>query len=130
MNKSLLIGKTIYNLLSNNDEIHTAVNNRIYPLIADNNAKFPFIVYKRNSAQSNGCKDGYWADNVSFEIVVVSDKYIDGLNLANNVRKILNREKITYDDITLNDVQLTSATENFIDNSFVQEMTFDAQVYN
>ena len=53
---TLNLGKYIYSKLSQIEGVKS------YPLIADNDAKFPFIVYKRENLVSNGCKDGYYED--------------------------------------------------------------------
>ena len=73
---SLNIGKYIYSVLKETDV-------EVYPLVADNDAKFPFIVYKRNNLVSNGCKDGYYEDVVSYEVVIVTDTYYKGIEIAN-----------------------------------------------
>jgi len=69
---TLNIGKYIYSALK-------FTNVDVYPLIADNDAKFPFIIYKRNSMVSSGCKDGYYEDEVSFEVNIITDTYFKGV---------------------------------------------------
>ncbi len=53
---TLNIGKYIYSVLKNGTDVE------VYPLVADNDAKFPFIVYKRENLVSERCKDGYYED--------------------------------------------------------------------
>jgi hypothetical protein len=52
---TLNIGKYIYSVLK-------FTNIGVYPLVADNDAKYPFIVYRRIGMVSSGCKDGYYED--------------------------------------------------------------------
>jgi hypothetical protein len=73
---TLNIGKYIYSVLKFTDV-------EVYPLVADNDAKLPFIVYKRVNLESSGSKDGYYEDKVTMEVVVVTDKYYRGIELAN-----------------------------------------------
>jgi len=69
---TLNIGKYIYSVLKFTDV-------EVYPLVADNDAKFPFIVYKRIGMATSGCKDGYYEDEVTFEIAIVTDTYFRGV---------------------------------------------------
>ena len=43
MTNSILLGKSIYKLLSASPELKTYVDSKIFPLIADNDVSFPFI---------------------------------------------------------------------------------------
>ncbi|WP_019539802.1 DUF3168 domain-containing protein [Proteiniphilum acetatigenes] len=52
------IGKTIYNLLSSDTDVTDVVDDKIYPLVADINTTFPFIVYRKNSYNPDYTKDG------------------------------------------------------------------------
>ena len=74
---TLNLGKYIYSKLSQIQGVKS------YPLIADNDAKFPFIVYKRINLESSGCKDGYYEDKVVVEVIIVTDKYYKGIEIAN-----------------------------------------------
>ena len=76
MTNSILIGKTIYNKLLEDNVIQSYVEGRIFPLVAEQSTNYPFIVYWRNEIQSiNYTKDGYGEDSVEFTVVAVSDKY-------------------------------------------------------
>lgn len=112
---SLGIGKVIYTLLG---------DFKTYPLVADNNAKYPFIVYKRNNVISSTCKDGSYEDTVDIGITIVTMKYAEGIEIADKVREILQRQVIKIDDMILNDTYLISANESFTDNVFVQNLNF------
>lgn len=119
MINSLSVGKAIYNLLKD----YTT-----YPLVADNNAKYPFIVYKRSNLISNGCKDGYYEDMVDIAITIVTQKYAEGIDMANSVRQILEKQKIETEICTLHNTYLCSATESFTDNVYVQNLVFRTNI--
>ncbi len=120
MINTLNIGKYIYSVLNDSDDIHCVV----YPLVADNDAKYPFIIYKRVSLASNSCKDGYYEDNATVEIVVVSDKYADGVDIATKVRNVLEKQSVNYDDLEISDATLSFATEEYSNNAYVQRLQF------
>lgn len=124
---TLEIGKYINNILANNQDIK-ALNAKVYPLIADNDAKFPFIIYKRVGLVSQSCKDGLYQDDVTVEIKIVSDKYSVGVQLANIVRSLLQRPYMQYNEYEINDVVINTAYEDFIENAFVQTMQLTLKI--
>lgn len=127
MINSLEIGKYINNILANNQDIQD-LDARVYPLIADNDAKFPFIIYKRIGLVSQTCKDGTYQDNVTVEIKIVSDKYSVGVQLANIVRSLLQRSYMRYGDFEINDVTINYAAEDFLENAFIQTMQLTLKI--
>lgn len=124
MINTLNIGKYIYSTISGDNQITC----KVYPLVADNDAKFPFIVYRRSGLVSGTTKDGLTEDNVTVEIVIVSDKYSVGLDLAIKVRNLLEKQSVIYEDIEINDTTLNLATEEYSDNSYIQRMQFDMKI--
>lgn len=124
---TLQIGKYINNILANNQDIK-ALNAKVYPLIADNDAKFPFIIYKRVGLVSQSCKDGLYQDDVTVEIKIVSDKYSVGVQLANIVRSLLQRPYMQFNEYDINDVVINTAYEDFIENAFIQTMQLTLKI--
>lgn len=124
MINTLNIGKYIYSTISGDDQITC----KVYPLVADNDAKFPFIVYRRSGLVSGTTKDGLTEDDVTVEIVIVSDKYSVGLDLAIKVRNLLEKQSVIYEDIEINDTTLNLATEEYSDNSYIQRMQFNMKI--
>ena len=114
---TLNIGKYIYSVLR-------GTNVDVYPLIADNDAKFPFIVYKRENLVSNGCKDGYYEDQVIVEINVVTDTYYKGIEIASQIRKLLEVQSVTYDGMEISDARIVLSSEEYTNNAFVQKIQF------
>lgn len=125
MINTLNIGKYIYSTLNGSDSISC----RVYPLVADNDAEYPFIVYKRTNLVSDSTKDGLTEDDITVEIVVVSDSYSVGLDIATNVRNLLEREPVIFDDLSINDTTLIFATEEYSNNSYVQRMQFNFKIH-
>lgn len=87
---SLQVGKAIYEILHGNSEIVSKVNDKIFPLIADENTTFPFIVYKRTSISPAYTKDRFSVnDTATVEIFIASDKYYETVEIADSVRTAL-----------------------------------------
>lgn len=125
MTNSLLIGKTIYNILSANTELTAMVGNKIYPLIAEQSTTYPFVIYYRDNVSVNRVsKDGYGEDEVNFTVVCVSDNYSQSVDIANTVRKVLEKQRINGQDITITNSHIVSVDESWADNAFVQRLTF------
>lgn len=128
MTNSLMIGKVIYQKLSESTKLTELLGNSIYPIIADNDAKFPFIVYKRISIISIGTKDGFGEDEVTYEVTVVSDKYPASIEIANEVRKVLEKQKIQTDLMTLYNNKINGVTEEYDSNVYIQRLTFNCRI--
>jgi hypothetical protein len=124
MINTLNIGKYIYSALNDSEEITC----KVYPLIADNDAKYPFIVYRRINLVSNSSKDGIYEDNTIVEIVIVSDKYSVGVDIATEVRNLLEKQSVIYDDLEINDTTLSLAAEEYSNNAYVQRLQFTFKI--
>lgn len=120
MINSIKLGGYIFSLLS---DINAEC--KVYPLVADNDAKFPFIIYKRVELFDNTTKDGYTnEDTLTYEIKVVTDTYQKGIDIANDVRKAIEHGTKTYSDMTIEDIRLINATEDYMENAFIQTLNF------
>lgn len=121
---SLQIGKAIYHILSNDTDVVDRVQKKIYPLIADVDTTFPFIVYKRTGIAPADSKDRFVFDeDVFVDIVVASDKYNESIEIADLVRAAL--LKGSYDGIK--DIELIDADEDYFEDTFIQNLTFKLQ---
>lgn len=123
MINTLNIGSFISSRLTN-------IGVKVYPIIADNDAKSTFIVYRRNGLSSNLCKDGIYQETVSLEITIVSPTYSTSIETATKVRRAIERYRGTYDDYNIDDIFLTFADEQYIQNQYIQKITFDIIITN
>lgn len=118
---SLQIGKAIYHILSNDTDVVDRVQNKIYPLIADVDTTFPFIIYKRTGITPADSKDRFiYSEDVYVDVVIASDKYNESIEIADLVRTALLKGR--YDGIK--DINLTDADEDYIEDTFIQNLTF------
>lgn len=127
MDNSLLIGKYIYKLLSE-DEMLKALSQKIYPLVAKADTTYPFVVYARTNLYTTYCKDGIIEDTLDVQVIAVSDNYVESLEVANQIRNVLELKRYKDDYIYITDCRLSSATEEFIEDAFIQRMTFTIKI--
>ena len=128
MNNSLLIGKLIYQTLSNDEAIAQYVGENIWPVVAPYEVKNPYIVFLRTNDYSSAySKDGYVGDTVGFQVNVFSDKYIDSVEIANLVRNSFEGHKISNDELEVSQIRMTNATEQFVEDTYIQTLTFECQ---
>lgn len=129
MTNSILIGKVIYSKLISNQVIADIVDDRVFPVIAEQTTTFPFIIYYRVSISNNLYnKDGSVEDTVVYSITVVSTNYNESAELANEIRKIFDKKQITNDIMRITDSRLIEIDESYEDNSYVQKLTFSCTV--
>ena len=123
---SLQVGKAIYNILSNDAKIIDSVEHKIYPLIADTGTTFPFIVYRRTGIEPSDSKDRFiYSENTYVEVVIASDKYNESIEIADLVKNALQGKRGNYSGINIHDIRMTNADEDYIEDTFIQNLTFN-----
>ena len=123
MINTLNIGAYIFDKLSSMPTIKT------YPIVADNDAKCPFIVYKRIGLSSLMCKDGNYEDVATVEVTVVAEKYATSVDVAQQVREALENNYDTFDGMEI-EATLQSGTEDFSDSAYTQKLTYRIKTNN
>ena len=126
MATALSINKYIYNILTNDVQLSEMVGKKIYPVIAEESVTFPFVIFKRTAIAPIYAKNAPHYDNCSFSVAVVTNTYIQTVEIAERVRTIL--ECYTGDD--LKQVRLSSVNEEFIDDAYIQELNFECVIYH
>lgn len=119
---SISIGKAIKTLLVSGLG-KTNIKNKIYPLIADETTTFPFIVYRRSSITPELDKD-YSNDSANIQIMIAANNYAESVELAEKVRTSLVHKRGIIQTIPVEDITLVDGSEEFIDNTFVQNLIF------
>lgn len=130
MVNSILIGKLIYERLSNNKDIKKYVDSKIFPLIAEAETTFPYIAYTKDSITAAYSKDGVYEDSVSVQVIVASIDYLQSLEIANLVRQTFESKRFECAQMTVSDIRLFSVTESYDDNAgaFIQRLIFNFKV--
>ena len=106
---SLQIGKAIYHLLSKDSRIKEKVGSKIYPLIVEESTKGSYSVN----------------ESVTVDVVIASKDYTDTVELADYVRDALEGRRGNFAGIEINDIRMISADEEYIEDTFIQNITFD-----
>ena len=121
---SLKVGKEIYSHLKENKSLTDIVGNKIYPIIVEKDTNYPFIVYKRSNVIPEYTKDYHFKDYVIVDIICVSNHYVESVEIASLVRESLEDKRIG----DINSIRLESADEDFIDDAYIQTLTFNLTI--
>lgn len=119
---TLQIGKIIKTLLLSNEQLKSYIGDKVYPLIADNSTTFPFIIYRRSAIEKSSTKDDA-DESVNVEIYIVCERYDESISIAEEVRKSVEHRKGTFENLYIDDIIITDASESFEENAFVQSIT-------
>lgn len=127
MASGISISEYVNKILKSDESINNFVGMQVYPLIADQNTVYPFIIHMRDRIDTLYSKDGMIGDDVYFTVIVRTKTYGEGIEIAEIVREIFgNRHDSIYQE-----VRLTSSSERYneADDSFTQELGFVAKNY-
>ena len=130
METSLNIGKVIKEILYRDEALNNLVKNQVFPLIAEENTTFPFIVYRRNSIRKASTKDYVNDEIASVDVVVASDKYSQSVEIAERVRFILERGEYDGENFSVYNITISNASEQYMQNTYIQTLTFDIEINN
>lgn len=125
-NNSILIGKYIYQFLTESDELQSYLNGKVYPLIVDEDITYPFVVYSRQDVVPSYNKDGNYQDNISITIHIVSDNYVETLEIANIIRHIFELKRYADDKIAITQFLLDNVSESFEEDAYIQTLNISA----
>ncbi len=122
---SLQVGKVIFDILSNDPQVTQRVNSKIFPLVAENNTTFPFIVYKRTGIEPQTSKDRMiHREETNVDVIIISDTYNDSIEVADLVKTALTGKNGVFSGISVKDIEFIDASEDFQDETFIQNLTF------
>lgn len=125
MDNSLLIGKYIYKLLSEDVVLSAKVTSKkIFPLVANADTTYPFIVYARTGLTVEYSKDGTVENRIEFQVLAVSENYVESLEVANQIRKTLELIRYKDEDISIRECKLSSVLEEYMEDAFIQRLIF------
>ena len=121
----LSINKYIYTILKDDAELLTMCKN-IYPVIAEEDVKYPFILFTRTGVEPIDSKSYVVGDRVSFTIAIVNDKYMLGVDIAERVRELFEKRRDAY----FSEINFTGCDEEYSNDAFVQRLNFVATILN
>ena len=98
---------------------------KTFPLIANAETSFPFVVYQRTSAKVNYTKDGRYQNILAVEITIICDNYPESIDLLCLVRNILEGKRYKDEEIWIRDIRVDEVSEDFNEDTFIQRISFD-----
>ena len=124
---SLSAGAIIRSVLLKNADV-AARTNKIFPVVTDS-AELPYILYRRAEMEVTPQKFGQpGADTVNLEVLCLSARYSDGVELAEAVRSALDGASANHDGMTMRSCFLTGGEESFQDDAYVQQLIFSIKI--
>jgi len=134
---SLKIGQLIYQRLSTDEAFVSRIGHslpdskKIFPIIADNDTKFPVVLYTRQGVNPDRMtKDGFCQDTVTFQITVASDSYDESVEVADMVRNLLEMKYMANEEISLTETYMISCNESYNNETYIQQLLFTTKVKN
>lgn len=121
---AISVNKHIYQLLSSDSGLTTMVDNKIYPLVAEESVTYPFVIFTKESVSGNYSKDFLVNDTVTISVVVAASNYFQTVNIAERIRAILEN----YRDGYFLSILLDNVTEEFIEDAYIQQLQFSAKI--
>ena len=123
---SLSAGEIIRAVLVEDPEV-AARTTKVYPVVADE-AKLPYIVYRRTQLEQDATKGRRGADTVCIEVICYTEQYTPGVELAEAVRDALDGKQATVDGLVMRSCHLTDSEEGWQDDAFMQQLVFTVKM--
>ena len=128
MKNALSINKYINKFLTESEAVTSLVSvQNIRPLILAPTI-FPYVSFMHGNISSSYTKDGWCEDSTEVTIIAVSDDYSQTVDIAEAVRDLLDNKAYKDDDIYISEMRLSGATEDQIENVFVQRLSFTVKI--
>lgn len=126
MTSALSAGLVIHEVLSEDSGVASAVT-KIFPVMTDS-ARLPYIAYRRNGLDPIITKAGH-IHRVRIEILCMSERYSQGVEIAEKVKAALDGKRIVGDSgLVINICTLVDAVESWAEDAFVQSLTFEMEI--
>lgn len=122
---SIQIGKLIRAALTTNLKLVELIGNKIFPIVSKEGTAYPFVVYRRAGITPSYVKDGRASEVATVEIIVADNNYTRSVDIADRIRETIDGKGMTYGGLTVNQVQLSSADEEFVEDTYIQSLTFN-----
>ena len=119
------VGCVICDILGNNADVSSIVGNKVYPLVANQDTEYPFVVYRRENVIPTDTKDRYvFSFESNIEILAVSEDYDESLELADKISNALNGKEGIIAGFDVKEIKYLGDDEDYIEGAFVQRITF------
>lgn len=124
---SLSAGAIIRAVLLEDPEV-SARTNKVFPVATDS-AELPYILYRRSSLAARPQKGGQpGADEIQIEVICFTERYGEGVELAEAVRGALDHVSAVHNGMCLRSCYLSESEEAYQDDAFVQQLVFSVKM--
>lgn len=123
---SLSAGELIYAILKTDPEVSKRAA-KVYPVVEDE-ATLPYIVYRRKQFDKGPVKGQRGNDTVYIEVQCFTKDYTESVELAEAVRDALDAQVFRHEDLVMRACDLTDSYEDWVDDAFVQSLTFTCKM--
>lgn len=128
---ALHAGIVIKSRLMSSEELNESIHGRIYPIIGLPGTEYPFILYCRTGVSPDGSKDYVSEqDETTVVVSIISDRYEESIELADLVQNVLQTGQTSIEGIEISEIRLTGFDEEFQDDAFIQNLTFNIEFEN
>lgn len=102
---------------------------RTFPIVAEEGASYPFMVYRRTSLTPYTTKDRFnYLTQISMELVIVTQKYEEGVALSQEVWDALDKKGGNIGGLDISAIRVTSSSEDFANNAYIQRLQIEVDV--
>lgn len=124
---SLSAGSIIRDMLLKDPNV-SKITKKVFPVATDT-AILPYILYRRASMEQNPTKAGYpGADTVEIEVICYTEKYSEGVELAEAVRAALDNKQGEKDGLVMRSCLLTDGEEGYDSDAYAQQLVFNIKI--
>lgn len=123
---SISAGVVIRQMLLNCPAV-AARTNKVFPVVTDE-ARLPYILYRRASMEQIPVKSAAGADTVRIEVLCFTEKYAEGVELAEAVRSALDQQQDETDGLRIRSCTYIDGEESWQDDAYVQELDFSVKL--
>lgn len=122
---SIRAGAAIVEILTSDETIQRLVGDRVYPILSQEDTKFPYIAYRRKGLTPAYTKTPHKVeDSVYIDIAIVSDKYEESLDVAVVVLSVLEKKRGLFAGIDINEILLADSEEE-AGEGYMQRLEFE-----
>ena len=120
---SLQIGKAIYTILAKK------YISKVFPLVADEGTTFPLQFISVVDQSQLNTKDVYNFSELATQILLQQLILMKrDITIAEKVKDILEHSRGTYAGITIEEITLDDADEDYLEDTFIQKLTFKINI--
>lgn len=121
---ALSVNKYIYNILSTDETLSGLTGGDIYPIVAEESVTYPFVIFTKTDAYGQYTKDILSYDQASVQVAIAAVNYFQTVEIAERVRALLEGRRDNY----FYSITFDSVTEDYIEDAYVQNLTFTCKI--